>query len=90
MVRVAFTGPFLDELAELNERAADEVLRKLELVASFPGVGSAVSNSFLVRAFSEDVLKVHAGDYDVFYRRKPCGDDEEVYVLSVIHQRRIR
>ena len=90
MVRVALTGPFLDELAELSEGAADEVLRKLDLVASFPGVGSAVSNSFLVRAFGEGVLKIRAGEYDVFYCRKPCGDDEEVYVLSVIHQRRIR
>ena len=90
MARLEFTGPFLDELAELGERSADEVLRKLELVGSFPGVGCAVSNSFLVQAFGEGVLKISAGEYDVFYCRVSDDGDEIVYVLSVIHQRRIR
>ena len=90
MARLVLTESFLNELADLSDRAADEVLRKLALVESFPGVGSSVTNSLLLNSFGSGGLKVSAAGYDVFYKRVPTGDDELVYVVGLLHQRRIR
>ena len=85
VTRMRFSGPFLDELAELVE--------------SFPGVGSSLLEPLLVRAFGRGCLKVSAVGYDVIYERSGEGDeddrgngegDETVSVLGIIKQRRIR
>ena len=94
-----FSGPFLDKLAELDESAEARIWEKLELVESFPGVGSSLLEPLLVRAFGRGCLKVSAVGYDVIYERSGEGDeddrgngegDETVSVLGIIKQRRIR
>lgn len=99
VTRMRFSGPFLDELAELDESAEARIWEKLELVESFPGVGSSLLEPLLVRAFGRGCLKVSAVGYDVIYERSGEGDeddrgngegDETVSVLGIIKQRRIR
>ena len=90
-VELVLAGPFIQELAQLNQHVEDVVWQKLTLVQSFPGVGSSLVDPMLVQAFGPSVLKVAAGAYDVLYEREPIDDDyERVNVLGIIPQRAIR
>lgn len=91
MARMAYSGPFLDELAALPARDEGEVWAKLALVESFPGVGSSLVGPSLARAFGPGCLKISAAGLDIVYER--CGgegDDELVRVHGVVAQRRVR
>lgn len=91
MARLLFSGPFLDDAAELSEAAEAEVWAKLELVETFPGVGSSLIEPVLLRAFGPSCLKVAAAGHDIIYERDGSGDkDELVRVLGIVPQRRVR
>ncbi len=91
MARLLFSGPFLDEVAELSEAAEAEVWAKLKLVETFPGVGSSLIEPVLLRAFGPSCLKVAAAGYDIIYERDGGGErDELVRVLGIVAQRRVR
>ena len=90
LVSMRFSGPFLDELAALSKPVEERIWSKLELVESFPGVGSSLVEPILLRAFGSKCLKVSAAGYDVIYEREGSGEDEMVYALGIISQRRIR
>lgn len=90
MARLVFAEPFFDELAQTSEAVEEEVWRKLALVRDFPGVGSALVEPSLRRAFGGSCLKVVARGYDVLYERVGEGDDEVVHVLGIVSQRRVR
>lgn len=91
MAKLRFSGPFLDDLAELDSLVEQEIWRKLELVRDVPGVGSSLVEPSLTQAFGSTCLKVTAGGYDVLYERSGGnGEDELVCVLGVVPQRRVR
>ena len=90
MAELFLTESFLDEMAKLDERTREKIFEKLELVRSFPGVGTAVTSTLLINAFGEGGFKVGAAGYDVFYQRVPAHEGEVVYVIGILHQRRIR
>lgn len=91
MARLVFSGPFLDEMAALDEAAEAEVWEKVRLVEAFPGVGSSLIEPVLVRAFGERCLKVAAAGYDVLYERDGSAEkDELVCFLGIVAQRRVR
>lgn len=90
MVRMRFSGLFLDELAALPERVETEVWQKLQLVQDFPGVGSSLIEPMLIRAFGDSCLKVTAAGFDILYERTSVGDEGVVDVLGIVSQRRVR
>lgn len=92
MARLLLTNSFLDDVATLDPRVEEAIWAKLGLVASFPGVGSALLEPSLAAAFSDSCLKVAALSYDILYKRMGAGEDGEevVVVAGVIPQRRVR
>lgn len=93
VAKLLFTAPFLDDLAQLDERVEAEVWRKLELVQSVPGVGTSLVEPQLIRSYGTSCLKIAVFGYDVLYERHPSADDagdEFVVVLGIISQRRVR
>ena len=93
MAKLLFTAPFLDDLAQLDERVEAEVWRKLELVQNVPGVGTSLVEPQLIRSYGTSCLKIAVFGYDVLYERHPSADDagdEFVVVLGIISQRRVR
>lgn len=89
--KLFLSTPFLQDLALLDPAFEERVWRELELVQSFPGVGSSLVEPLLVQAFGASVLKVAVGSYDVIYERIHLDDgSERVNVLGIIPQRKIR
>lgn len=58
VAKLLFTAPFLDDLAQLDERVEAEVWRKLELVQSVPGVGTSLVEPQLIRSYGTSCLKI--------------------------------
>ena len=93
VAKLLFAAPFLDDLAQLDERAETEVWRKLELVQNVPGVGTSLVEPQLIRSYGTSCLKIAVFGFDVLYERHPAADDvgnEFVVVLGIISQRRVR
>lgn len=93
VAKLLFTAPFLDDLAQLDERVEAEVWRKLELVQSVHAVGTSLVEPQLIRSYGISCLKIAVFGFDVLYERHPAADDagdEFVVVLGIISQRRIR
>lgn len=90
MATPVFTRPFLEDVARADKRVRDEVWAKAELVASFPGVGSALVPEALQTALGQDCLKVAVFSLELIYRRVVRQDDELVVFLALMLQRRAR
>lgn len=90
MARMVYAAPFLQDLAQLDERREALVWEKLSLIEAFPGVGSSLVEPSLMRAFGEAILKVSATGYDVLYERHGDTGNETVHVLGLIPQRAVR
>lgn len=92
MTRLRFSEEFLTSLAGLDSRVVDTVWKKIELVESFPGVGSSLVEPSLRHAYGSRCLKVVALGYDILYERRPGRhDDEEVVdILGIVPGRAVR
>lgn len=88
MARAVFTEPFLDDVSLLPGYAEEAVWEKVELVASFPGVGSALVEPVVRAMFGPNCLKVNTAGYDVLYDRN--RETDTVCFLGVVHQRAVR
>lgn len=88
MSRAIFAEPFLDDVSLFPGYAEDAVWEKVDLVLSFPGVGSALVEPSLRAAFGSSCLKVNAAGYDVLYDYDRQVDS--ICFLGVVHQRAVR
>ena len=88
VARVLFTGPFLDDAAGLPDYALAEVRAKCAMVEEFPGVGSALVELSLRRAYGSTCLKLAAAGDDVLYER--LDEQDAVVFLGIVPQRKVR
>ena len=93
VAKLLFTAPFLDDLAQLDERVETEVWRKLELVQSVPGVGTSPVAAILTRSLRDACPNMGVFGFcalDVCQQAADDAGDEFVVVLGIISQRRVR
>lgn len=88
MARGIYTGPFIEDVAGLPAQVASEIQAKCLAAEEFPGVGSALVEPSLRRAYGGTCLKLLIAGYEVLYE---CIDPEGVVIfLGVVPQRRVR
>ena len=88
VARALFTEPFLDDAAGLSDYALSEVRVKCAMVEEFPGVGSALVELSLRRAYGSTCLKLAAAGYDILYER--LDEQDAVVFLGIVPQRKVR
>ena len=80
MARVILSRDFILAWSKVRSKhLQDEIDRKLSLIESMPGAGSAISNGPIRSSLGGQVLQIHVPPYAIIYERK--GNDAIVYDL---------
>ena len=86
MAEIVYTDAFIEDMLSVQlEGKRDEVFQRVDLLSSFPELGSANIPDSITRRHGDNVRKLVVNPFDVIYEYSP--DEDTVYVLGLVHQR---
>ena len=86
MADVVYTDAFIEDMLSVQlEDKRNEIFQRVDLLSSFPELGSANIPNSIAKRHGDNMRKLVVDPFDVVYEYSPSED--AVYVLGLIHQR---
>lgn len=86
MADVVYTEGFIEDFLHVALRSKrDEIMHFVDLLASFPEIGSSHIPRSIAQLYGGNVRKLVVNPFDIVYEYDERRD--EVHILGLIHQR---
>ena len=86
MAEIIYTDSCIEDMLSVQlEGKRGEIFQRIDLLSSFPDLGSANVPDSITERHGNNVRKLTVSPFDVVYEYSP--EEDAVYVLGLVHQR---